>query len=405
MSFVAPTDRSLAIDLSGTATDDLGVQSVQVSLQDRDTGKYLQANGSMAAAIAYRSATLDPADATTTAWSLPSITLPSGGDWRFSAIAFDARGQQDPSAATAGYKVYPGDGLPGLSDTLGQPVDGSTFDQGRIVVTGRAEDASDPSAGIAAVQVAVVNAAGQYMSSSGTFTSTSASYRTAFLNSPGSVGSNYSYTTPVIPSGTYSVIVRSIDVHDQIMDPPRTSTGIVVTAPANEPPVAGFTYSCDQNVCVFDGRSSTDENTSTLTYSWHFGGQGTASGPLPTKTFTRAGVFAVTLTVKDEWTLTNTSIAQEVAIVEPTGNAAPVPTFVQSCTGLSCSANSAGSVDPNRGDTVTYSWDWGDATAPGTGSASSHSYSAAATYTVTLTATDGWGRSATTTRTVNVTAP
>ena len=46
------------------------------------------------------------------------------------------------------------------------------------------------------------------MSSSGTFTSTSASYRTAFLNSPGSPGSNFSYTTPTIPPGSYTVLVR-----------------------------------------------------------------------------------------------------------------------------------------------------------------------------------------------------
>ena len=41
--------------------------------------------------------------------------------------------------------------------------------------------------------------------SSGTFTSTSASYRTAFLEQSWQRGSNYSYTTPVIPAGTYSV--------------------------------------------------------------------------------------------------------------------------------------------------------------------------------------------------------
>ena len=54
------------------------------------------------------------------------------------------------------------------------------------------------------------------MSSAGTFTSTTASFRTAFLNSPGSVGSNYSYTTPVIPAGTYTVIVQPVDVHGQV---------------------------------------------------------------------------------------------------------------------------------------------------------------------------------------------
>ena len=409
MSFTAPTDESLVVNLAGTATDDTGVVRVTVSLQDRDTGRYLQANGTMAAAVAFRDATLTAPNTTSTAWSLPPITLPTGGDWRFSALAFD-NVQQDPSAATATYRVYPNDGPPTLSDTLGQPVNGSTFSDGKIVVTGRAEDFPDANASIAAVQVAIVNSAGQYMSGTGTFTSTTASFRTAFLNSPGSVASNYSYTTPVIPSGTYSVIVRSVDVRDQVMDPPRTSTGIVVTQPSNVAPVASFTYSCDQNVCIFDGRSSTDESPTSLTYSWNFGtGQGTGTGPLPTKTYTAAspaGVpFAVTLTVRDEWTLTNTSAPQNVTIVEPTGNSAPVPTFVTSCTGLSCSISSQGTADPNTADSITYSWNWGDATALSAGNAPSHTYAAAGAYTITLTTTDNWGKFASTTRSVTLTEP
>ena len=124
------------------------------------------------------------------------------------------------------------------------------------------------------------------MSSTGTFTSTTASFRTAFLNSPGSAGSNYSYTTPVIPPGTYSVHVRARDLRDQLSDndpvtagdQPRIATGVTVTSPSNLPPVASFTYTCNQNVCTFDGRSSTDENPTSLTYTWSFG---TSQGPRP----------------------------------------------------------------------------------------------------------------------------
>ena len=152
ITFAAPTDESLTVNLAGTATDDIGVERVRVSLQDRDTGRYLQANGTMAAALAYRDATLNPPNATSTAWSLPPITLPTGGNWRFTALAND-RVQQDPSAATATYAVYPNDGPPSLSDTLGQPQNGASFTDGKIVVTGRAEDAPDANASIAAVEV------------------------------------------------------------------------------------------------------------------------------------------------------------------------------------------------------------------------------------------------------------
>lgn len=412
IAFTPPTDGSLTVNLSGTATDETGVTRVRVSLQDRDTGRYLQANGTMGVAAAYRDAALGTPGGTSTTWSLPAVTLPSGGDWRFSAQSFDTREQFDASPATASYRTYPGDGPPTLSETLGQPQTGASFDAGKIVVTGRAEDADDRFAGIAEVQVAVVNAAGQYMGSSGTFTSTSPSYRTAFLNSPGSTGSNYSYTTPVIPAGVYSVRVRPVDVNDQV-GTERVSTDITVTQPANLPPVPSFTYTCNQNVCTFDGRASTDENPSSLAYTWSFGTSAgstlNASGPLPVRTFTApspAGApFQVTLTVRDEWQASATSAPQSVTVVEPAGNQPPAPTFTVSCQGLTCAVNSTGTADPNTGDTVAYAWSWGDATTGTGASPAAKTYAAPGSYPITLTTTDGWGRSATTTRTVNLVEP
>ena len=114
----------------------------------------------------------------------------------------------------------------------------------------------------------------------------------------------------------------------------------------------------------------------------------------------------MTLTVRDEWTVTNTSAAQSVTIVEPAGNSAPVPTFIPSCNGLTCSVSSAGTADPNTGDTIAYSWNWGDGTALSTGaSPAAHVYAAAGNYTITLTTTDGWGKFASTTRNVTLTEP
>jgi PKD repeat protein len=340
--------------------------------------------------------------ATNTDWNR-AITLPTGGDYSVTAFAFDTAGQQDSSTtgATARYSYFPGDAPPGFEAGLGQPVDGSTFNQGKIVVTGRAID----DIGIARVDVAVVNSAGQYMSSTGAFTTTTPSWRAAFLNSPGSPGSNYSYTTPVMSAGTYTVHVRPTDNKDQV-GALRTATGVVVTLPANNPPVAHATVSCNQNVCTFDGRGSTDENPAALTYSWAYGTTPatTGTGPVPVKTFTSPGTFTVTLTVKDEWGATGSS-SVPVTIVEPAGNSAPTPTFTTNCTGLLCRTSSAGTTDPNTGDVISYSWNWGDDAAASAGATSSHTYAAAGTYTITLTATDGWGKSATTTRRVTVSNP
>ena len=93
----------------------------------------------------------------------------------------------------------------------------------------------------------------------------------AFLNSPGSPGSNFSYTTPVIPSGVYRVLARGIDNHGFTTNPAFEVANITVNTPVSLPPVANFTYVCTENVCEFDARTSTDENTPTLTYSWNFG--------------------------------------------------------------------------------------------------------------------------------------
>jgi PKD repeat protein len=398
------TDSSIEVlhlDLAGTATDDIGVAGVRVSLQDQDTGRYVQPNGTMAAAFATLNATLASPNVTSTTWTL-GVDLPTKGEFAVTAFAFDTAGQQDTSTsgATARYLVYPGDLDPTISDTLFSPTEGTAFTDARIFVSGRADD--DTAMG--SVQVAIVNSLGQYMSSSGTFTSTTESWRTAFLNSPGTPGSNFSYTTPVIPSGAYTVRARAVDAYGQVQAVPREAH-VTVSAPAgNVAPTASFTVACNQNVCGFDGRGSTDENAPTLTYAWNFGNGRTGSGSVPSFTYTSAGTFTVTLTVRDEYGLTGTT-TRTVTITEPAGNVAPTPVInPPACSGLVCNISGVGSADPNTGDTFSYLWNFGDATPTSTASAVSHTFPAAGTYTVTLTVTDGWGKAASTTRTVTVTA-
>ena len=129
--------------------------------------------------------------------------------------------------------------------------------------------------------MAIRNAAGQYMSSSGAFTSTNESWRTAFLNSPGSPGSNFSYTTPAIPSGAYTVLVRGVDQNDQVTPVPSVRNVTVNSPASNLAPTADFTVSCTENKCSFDGRSSNDENPATLTYSWSYGHDAVQLGQRP----------------------------------------------------------------------------------------------------------------------------
>jgi len=259
---------------------------------------------------------------------------------------------------------------------------------------------------MARVDVAVTDGQGRYMSASGTFTSTTPSWRASFLTSPGTPGSNFSYTTPVLPAGAYTVQIRGVDQHGLITPTPATRHVTVNIPPGNLPPVAAFTVSCVQNVCTFDGRTSTDENTPTLTYAWDFG-NGTGTGPLPTRTYTSAKTYAVTLTVKDEWGATATQ-TKSVTITEPTGNVAPKPVInPPACAGLSCNFSGVGSADPNVGDTFTYAWDFKDGSpaSTSTSTAPTHTFPAAGTYPVQLTVTDGWGKAQSTTLDITVPAP
>ena len=391
----------LHLDLSGSATDDLGVSAVRVALRELDTSRYLQPDGTLATSYATVGATPAAPGATSTGWTLP-VDLPSAGDWAVTAYAVDTAGQQDTSTtgATAEYRIYPGDAAPVFNTDLLAPVEGATFGDGRIFVSGRAEDDQM----MAKVEVAVLDGQGRYLTSTGVFTSTTPSWRTAFINSPGSPGSNFSYTTPVLPAGGYTVLTRATDQHDNVtVDPPVRHVTVTIP-PGNVAPQASFTTSCTQNVCTFDGRGSSDENAPTLTYAWSYG-TSASTGPLPTKTFTAAGTYTVRLTVTDEWGASG-STTGTVTITEPTGNLAPTPVLnPPSCAPLVCNFSAVGSADPNTGDTVGYRWDFGDLTAASTSSAPTHTFPAAGTYTVTLTVTDGWGRSAGTTRSVTVTAP
>lgn len=86
-----------------------------------------------------------------------------------------------------------------------------------------------------------------------------------------------------------------------------------------------------------------------------------------------------------------------------TPNSPPVSSFTSSCAGLSCSFDGSGSADPD-GTIAGYAWTFGDG-GTATGPTPAHAYAVEGTYTVRLTVTDDAGGTASSTRTVTVTAP
>jgi hypothetical protein len=70
------------------------------------------------------------------------------------------------------------------------------------------------------LRIYIQNNGGQSMSSTGTFGSTP-TFVTAVLTSPGSPGSNFAYTSPTIPTGSYTITVIAVDNHDFVQQVPR----------------------------------------------------------------------------------------------------------------------------------------------------------------------------------------
>jgi hypothetical protein len=208
----------LHLDLTGTATDDKGVQGVRVALRDLDTGRYVQPDGTAAASFATLGAVLGSPGATSTTFTL-STDLPTKGEYSVEAWAVDTAGQWDgsTSGATARYLVYPGDLDPRLEPSLMSPADGTVFADSRIVISGRAVD----DVGMLRVEVQIVNSAGRGMNASGVFGTGSAPWISIFLTSPGSPGSNFAYTSPVVPAGTYTLTIRAVDNYGQLQQPPK----------------------------------------------------------------------------------------------------------------------------------------------------------------------------------------
>jgi PKD repeat protein len=103
---------------------------------------------------------------------------------------------------------------------------------------------------------------------------------------------------------------------------------VPVTATANTPPVANFTFVQTGNTVVFNSSTSTDADGTIASYEWNFGDATTSTEANPTHAYaavTQPTPYNVTLKVTDDDGLATTSAAQTITIN---------PATAQLCTAL-----------------------------------------------------------------------
>ncbi len=143
---------------------------------------------------------------------------------------------------------------------------------------------------------------------------------------------------------------------------------VVVTAPANIPPTASFTYSCNGVECTFDGATgptaSSDPDGTIVSYNWYFGDGKYGSGGTTSHTYPTTGSYSVRLTVTDDDGATDEDTVS--VVVTPPANQSPVANAGVDQTVTDSDGNGtetvtldgSGSNDPD-GTIVSYIWSEG----------------------------------------------
>ena len=206
------------IEISGTATDNVGVSSVTFLLQNRDTLDYLRLDGSLGAAERFTASLSNPGSTSTN--FAASVDVPVG-EWQIVADALDAATLRDRRSVL--FSVVGDAAPPTIEITSGadQRIDpGATF-----TLTGTAQ----ADATLEAVEVLVR----QPLDFTGVARNGALGPVASWFRLPGNNGttsSDWTYTSVPLPTGTYDVRARVIDAFG-VVSLERTS---VVVGPVDD---------------------------------------------------------------------------------------------------------------------------------------------------------------------------
>jgi hypothetical protein len=191
------------VTLTGTATDNVGVAMVEVSIKNRATGLWLQADGSFAAPVVWHVADVTTPEDPAVTWSL-GVTLPNG-PYNPVARAYDVAGNTRTQDVWLPFDVGSADNV-APSPPLLDHAPFAEFVGPDVTLTGTATD----NVGVAAVEVSIKNrATGLWLQADGSFAAPVVWHDTT-LDNPGTPSVTWSIDV-VLPTGPYNPVSRAYD--------------------------------------------------------------------------------------------------------------------------------------------------------------------------------------------------
>ncbi|WP_026872606.1 PKD domain-containing protein [Inquilinus limosus] len=181
-------------------------------------------------------------------------------------------------------------------------------------------------------------------------------YRWDFGDGGSATGAKVQHSYAV--AGTYPIILVVDDGKGLRNSTDQTARSLVI----HQPPVAdagGNREVCTGDVITFDGSKSLDPQGGALRYAWDFGDGTTSDIVNPTKTYRGAGVYPVTLSVRDSANLPNSVDVDRVSIKVDQGPHADAGPDIEACAMSPIDFDASRSFDPN-GTIKRYDWDFGD---------------------------------------------
>jgi hypothetical protein len=240
------TVNTSSVTLAGSASDNVDVDRVEVSLQNTATGQWLQPGGGFAATFATLEADLVDDQGSTTDWELP--TTLADGPYTVTATAVDTSGNNDASPAVRSFTVDTA-----VADTIAPdgaivfPSPGQTVTTNVVTITGTVSDNVD----VGVVDVAIRNRdTKQWLQPDGSFANAWKRVPTTITADNGA-SVEWEFTTPALGSGRYRVILHTWDAAGN-KEQPNERANFVVDAGGGGPdtvdPDGTISYPADNAV-------------------------------------------------------------------------------------------------------------------------------------------------------------